>query len=228
MRRIGRRRSRAGGRASQFDGAACRQPRAVCFETLSPTPSSDQAGLAPPDPFLFARNFDKAAQIPAAYGIRAVLSTAEIDACQVSFCPVGRDALIVSPDSRIDACYLLEERRRERGLDMRLGWVDVAARRLVVDDDAVQRVRQLNVTNKPRCAHCFCRFHCAGGCHIRQPPAREPGAYDDLCLQTRLVTACKLLRALGEDALANRWLDDRDALELAARQSDDRLLSMRP
>jgi uncharacterized protein len=201
-------------------------PSAVCFEVLSPTPTSERAGLTPPDPYAFARAFDAAEQALDMYGIRAVLSTAELDQRQVTFCPVGRDALIVSPDGAVDACYLLEERWRQSGLDMRLGWVDTGAHRLHIDVDAINRVRQLNVTNKPRCAHCFCRFHCAGGCHVRQPAGKAPGEYDDLCVHTRLVTAARLLRLLGEDALANGWLRDQASLELAARQPDDRLMSL--
>jgi uncharacterized protein len=201
-------------------------PSAVCFEVLSPTPASEQAGLTPPDPYAFARAFDAAERALEPYGIRAVLSTAELDKRQVTFCPVGRDALIVSPDGAIDACYLPEERWRQPGLDMSLGWVDTGAHRLCIDIDAINRVRRLNVNNKPRCAHCFCRFHCAGGCYVRQPAGKAPGDYDDLCVHTRLVTAARLLRLLGEDALASGWLRDQASLELAARQPDDRLLSL--
>ena len=112
----------------------------------------------------------------------------------------------------------------ERGLDMRMGRVNVADATFVLDPLAIERVRGLNVTNKPRCRDCFCRYHCAGGCHVNHPCAAPPGVYDDLCIMTRLTTAIRLLRQLGQDAAADAWLADRPALERAGRQPDDRLL----
>ena len=107
-------------RDRQWFGATFR-PSSVCFEALQPTPLAAAAGLAPPDPYVFAASFDAARRWLAGRDIEAVLSTADTERCQVTFCPVGRDALIVSPDGMVDACYLLEESWRSTGLDMRMG-----------------------------------------------------------------------------------------------------------
>lgn len=208
---------------AQWFGTAFR-PGTVCFEALQPTPLSDAAGLAPPDPYEFAAGFDAARRILAGLGIEAVLSTADTERRQVTFCPVGRDALIVSPEGDVDACYLLEESWRGAGLDMRLGRVDVARGALALDPAAVARVRGLNLANKPRCRDCFCRHHCAGGCHVNHGCDGAPGSYDDLCLLTRVASAARLLRELGQDDAADAWLADRAALERTAVQCDDRLL----
>ncbi len=203
------------------------QPAAVCFEVLSPNPLSEQAGLVPPDPLEFARNFDAADQVLAGYGVRAVLSTAELHSRRLSFCPVGQDALIVSPDGAVDGCYLPEERWRSAGLDMRLGRVN-AARRFETDPAAVARLRSLNVEARPRCANCFCRYHCAGGCHVRQARADAPAEHDALCAHTRIVTAARLLRGLGRADLAAGWLRDEAGLRAVARARDDRLTAGHP
>lgn len=200
------------------------RPSQVCFEALQPSPLSAAAGLTAPDPYVFAANFDAARRWLADRDIEAVLSTADIERCQVSFCPVGKDALIVAPDGQVNACYLLEESWRAVGLDMRIGKLRVADATFALDASAIERVRGLNVYNKPRCRACFCRYHCAGGCHVNHPCASPPGAYDDLCIMTRLTTAARLLRQLGQDAVADAWLADRPALERAALQPDDRLM----
>lgn len=200
------------------------RPSTVCFESLTLSPLAQAAGLTPPDPWAFAQNFAQAAAILAAHQIRTVLSTAELADLRVSFCPVGQDALIVSPDGAIHACYLLEADWREKGLDMTLGQVDAQAGQLVIADAALQRVRQLNVYHKPLCAHCFCRYHCAGGCHVNHDTAAPPGQYSDLCIQTRLVTITRLLHQLGQEAVATAWLADPTALHKAAWQHTDRLL----
>ena len=133
-------------------------------------------------------------------------------------------AVFVSPEGDVDACYLLEESWRGAGLDMRLGRVDVARGALALDPAAVARVRGLNLANKPRCRDCFCRHHCAGGCHVNHGCDGAPGSYDDLCLLTRVASAARLLRELGQDDAADAWLADRAALERTAVQCDDRLL----
>jgi uncharacterized protein len=190
----------------------------VCFESLSLSPLAQTAGFAPPDPWEFAVAFDCAGRILDAYGIEAVLSTADLRTNRSSFCPVGKDALIVSPDGAIDACYLLREDWERKGLDMRLG--RIAAGRLEIDPAALQRVRDLTVRERPLCAGCLCRYQCAGGCHVNHDAA---GKYDDLCVQTRLVTLTKLLRQIGQDELAETWLADRRALEKSVWQASDRL-----
>lgn len=200
------------------------RPSTVTFERLTESPLSRAAGMQPPDPWEFARQFEAAAQVLEPYGIQTVLSSANLNTLHCSFCPVGKDALIVSPDGWVDACYLLPEEWSRRGLDLRIGRMDGG--RLAIDPLALEAVRGLTVHEKPLCAGCLCRYHCAGGCHVNHDASLAPGNYDDLCLQTRLVTITGLLKRLGQPALARDWLSDREALELTARHSPDTLLAL--
>lgn len=197
------------------------RPGTVSFERLTESPLSRLAGLLPPDPWEFARNFEAAAQILAPYGIETVLSSANLNSLQCSFCPVGKDALIVSPDGWVDACYLLPEEWSRNGLNMRIG--RMAAGRLEIDQAALQNVRQLTVYEKSLCAGCLCYYHCAGGCHVNHDTSAAPGQYDDPCLQTRLITITGLLKRLGQEALAHQWLNERTVLEVSAWQESDDL-----
>ncbi len=202
------------------------RPSTVCFETLNTSPLSEAAHFAPPDPWEFAQNFDAAAAILQAYGIETVISSADLRSCRASFCPVGKDALIVSPDGAVDACYLLKKDWEKSGLDLRLGRLNNDG--FEIDPDALQSVRNLTVHQKPLCADCFCRYHCAGGCHVNHNTSAAPGEFDNLCVQTRLITAVSLLRKIGQDTLADDWLSDREALETAVWQKTDRLLVGEP
>jgi len=130
---------------------------------------------------------------------------------------VGSDALIVSPDGAVDACYLLQQ--DWRGLDLRLGRLGEEG--FDLDAAAVQRVRDLRVEAKSLCRDCFCRWHCAGGCHVNHRADAPPGHYDRLCVQTRVVTLHRLLRQAGEADLAAAWLAARD--DVAVLQPNDRL-----
>lgn len=198
-------------------------PHTVCFESLTPSPLTESAGLYPPDPIQFAQQFNAAAQVLASYGINAILSTADISANQTTFCPVGQDALIVAPDGFVNACYLLEQDWQERGLEMRLGQVDVAAKQFQLEANAVQQVRQLAARPKPQCERCLCRYHCAGGCHVKRSTAVSADHYDDVCVQTRLVTTATLLNQLEQPELATAWLANKTAVTAAAYQPTDLL-----
>jgi uncharacterized protein len=197
------------------------KPKTVCFETVHPTAQAMQAGLHAPDPFEFADQFHRAAQVLETEGINPILSTADMSECQSSLCPVGKDALIVSPDGAVDACYLPKEVWQASDLDMRLGKVDHG--RLELDSNALERVRNLSVQNKPGCAACFCQYHCAGGCHVRHNGRAATGPGDPDCVQTRLVTAANLLRRLDQNTIATSLLVDHRAMEKAASQTSDLL-----
>lgn len=198
-------------------------PRAVCFESLTPSALSKAAGFHPPDPWQFARHFHQAAQILAAAGIQTVLSTADTSAIRHTFCPVGQDALIVTPDGRVNACYLLAEEWQQQGLNLSLGQLTAGAEQFDLDMTAVHQIRQLPMRPKPRCAHCLCRYHCAGGCHVNH--AGGDGRYDDLCIQTRLVTITGLLAQLGLHDVIAAWHADDRLMQQTAWQPDDRLLA---
>ncbi|MDO8589614.1 MAG: radical SAM protein [Armatimonadota bacterium] len=194
-------------------------PSSIDYEVLQPTPESDAAGLAPPDPWEFATAFIRASRVAAEAGVRAVYSAASTDELRHSFCPVGTDTIIASPDGRLSACYLLEEDWQSRGIDLNVGTVD-AANGVKLDQSAVERVRALTGC-ADRCRKCFVRRHCAGGCHVNHSYPGHPDRYDDFCVQTRLIAACRLVGGLVGDEQVDRLLSDRTEMErLALRASD--------
>ncbi len=197
------------------------QPAAICFETLQSTPQAERAGLHPPDPFVFAQRLVRACRRVREWGVEAVYSAADTAAPRLTFCPVGKDALILHPDGRITACYMQDEDWRARGLDFDLGRIAPGAG-LVPIPGAVERVRRA-VVDKPRCGNCFCRWSCAGGCHVTHTFPECPANYDDFCVQTRLITACFLLEMLDRQALADGLLNDLGRMRNLAFHSSDRV-----
>jgi uncharacterized protein len=195
------------------------RPSTICFEPLTPTPNSSTAGLRPPDPWEFACNFLEAARLLDNQGIEVLYSTANLQEIRNSFCPVGKDALIVAPDGEISACYLLPSDWESKGLDLKIGHVSDKGFRF--DPAAVQRVRQLAGRKKPLCINCLCQYHCAGGCHVNH--VTDQGTHDDSCIQTRIITITKLLERLSQPALASLWLNDRPRLEMTILQQTDYL-----
>jgi uncharacterized protein len=195
------------------------QPAVVNFETLTPGELATAAGLRVPDPYEFAVHCIGAYRVAESYGIKAVYSAAEHERARLSFCPVGTDALIVSLDGRVSACYLLPEDWRMRGLDMDLGQVTHGGA-MELDFDAITRVRRIPL-RKPRCAQCSCQWSCAGGCHVNQTYPGSESSYTDFCIQTRVITACLLLREMGHEDVVTALLSDRDAMRTLAENTAD-------
>ncbi len=200
------------------------QPAAINFETLTPNLETLASGLFPPDPYLFARHAHKSMQIIRGYGIQAVYAAAQSDPMRPNFCPVGHDTLIIAPDGLISSCYLPRSTWRNRGLNMAVGRID-AHGRVEIDHDAIMRLRRM-VKDKPRCKNCFCRFTCAGGCHVSHTHPESARRYGDFCIQTRLLTACGLLDEMGQEEAARGLLSDRVAMQKMALQPSDRIEAM--
>lgn len=200
------------------------RPSTVCIETLSLSHNAEHTDLAPPDPLLFAQYFDQTARLLKEAGIATVISTADMVAPRISFCPVGKDALIVSPEGAVNACYLLEKDWMNQDLDLRLG--SLKGSEFVFSRSAINRIRSLSVDNRPLCANCMCRWYCAGGCHVNHNTNGSAGQYDDQCIQTRAITFTRLLRDLGQNALADQWLSNTTEVQASVMQKDDRLLTM--
>jgi uncharacterized protein len=199
------------------------RPTGVCFEPLHLSVEARQAGLIPPDPWDFAHFFMEAEKVLSDFGLRAIHASADIDAQRVSFCPAGEDTVIVTPDGVINSCYLLAKEWEAKGLDLWLGRLDEHGAVMLAGDD-IARAREYTVWRKPACADCFCRWHCAGGCHVNHPRHDRSKAYDDRCIETRAISLFRLLHRLDQPALAARLASDRDALRRAVLSPDDLLL----
>ena len=197
------------------------RPQIVNFESLTPGELANQAGLVVPDPYEFAVGTWRAYGVAESLGARAVYSAAEGRDPRLSFCPVGTDALTVTPEGRASSCYLLPEDWRARGLDLDLGHVHEDGR-VDLDCDAVERSRRVPA-DKPRCERCACQWSCAGGCHVNQTYPGATRAYTDFCVQTRVSSVLLLLGELGQERLAARLAEDSAALERLALQREDRI-----
>ncbi len=183
-------------------------PGSVCFEPLTESPLSAANNLFPPDPVEFARQFFLAEDILLDHGIAAVSSGADIDSLQAGFCPVGRDAILVSPSGEINACYLMETEWMRAGLDLKFGRVNPTSREFLLDLEKLESIRDIARHPPILCETCLCRYHCAGGCHVNHRQIRQNNEYDAVCIRTRLVTIGKILRRMGASELYLRWLDD--------------------
>lgn len=191
------------------------------FEMLAENPSGRAAGLAAPDPFAFAAGVLRAEAAAARHDVRVVHGPSELTGPRLTSCPFGRGTLMLTPEGRLTACYLDPRRGQEAGLDLAIGDVD-ASSGAAVDRQKLDALLRL-VQSKPRCRRCFCRYTCAGGCHVEQTPPGCSLEYDDRCRAIRSITAARLVRALGGSDAADPAVLQRDSMQALANHSDDRL-----
>jgi uncharacterized protein len=196
-------------------------PSIVVFETIQPTGESAAAGILPPDPYIFASEYMRASTVLNRFGIKAVYSSADTSMVRHSFCPLGKDTVIISPDGRASSCYLPREQWIKRGLDMDIGRLGTDGVMLLQQVD-IERLRTLTL-KKPLCERCFCKWTCAGGCHVNQSWPGCAVTYNDFCIQTRILTACSLLNELGMQDIMHEFLADRVSMEALALRLTDRM-----
>ena len=196
-------------------------PKAIQFDTCDLMPLKGAKVSECPDPLLFAREFTQAAHMLEAYGILPWHARANSHQPQISFCPVGKDALIVTPGGHVNTCILPEGAWREKGLPFQIG--KIAKGSVAVDYRALNDTRASSYLKAERCEDCFCLFHCAGGCPLDEIGKGDQTRFDNACIQTRLVTLSNLLREMGQYDVAKAWLDLLTPDQLANVVVSDRL-----
>jgi uncharacterized protein len=196
-------------------------PDSLDFESLTPGPAAARVGLLPPPPIPFARALVASFRIASAHGVTPIYAATNTATPRLSFCPVGSDAIIVAPDGRVSACYLPAVDWQRRGLDLDFGTVGPDG--LVIDSAGLARVRATPL-GKPRCAGCFCRWLCAGGCHVNQTFPGAADAYTDFCRQTRVFAVSLMLEEMGLAQRTDALLADEQAVRRLARGDADEVL----
>ena len=193
----------------------------LCFEMMTPNDSSRRAGLVPPDARDFAAGVLKAAAIAGKYNVRVIQGPSELVGPRRTSCPVGLGTLMLTPEGVLTACYLETRRWTGLGLDPVLGHVDPDSGPLIEPEKMDGITALLDAT--PRCKKCFCRYTCAGGCHIDQTFPGCSLEYDNRCRATRMITAGRLLGNLEGPTAAEAFADDPGAGQSIADHPDDRL-----
>ncbi len=195
-------------------------PAVIDLETVATTVDSAGAGILAPDPYEFAAKYHRLQAALYRAGGEALYSTAPVQGTRATSCPVGRDAVIVAPDGVLSSCYLPAEHCQTQGQDCAIGCVGQGNIRISMPQ--AERLRGL-IHRKQRCRRCFCRWSCAGGCHVNQTYPDCSLDYSPFCLQTRVITAANLLTRLGFDSWVERFLADTAEMEHMAEQASDRL-----
>ena len=194
-------------------------PSMVCFEPMTKTEESQKNGIVSAEPAAFIHYFCSASDILKEFGIPVIFSTTDITRNTNSICPLGQDALIISPEGSISSCYQLETEWKRKKMDLSFGWIDSEG--FHFNKEKVNYSRTFSVQHKHFCDNCFCKYHCTGGCHLSHNIDKTSGLYDDFCIETRMISAAFLLDELNQTELKKAWLSDEDSIRIMTSQSSD-------
>jgi uncharacterized protein len=178
----------------------CEHTRAIQLqmEPLYPHGRGSDADVPSPDAFI--DNFRRARDIARRYHRRLTYSGARLDVLTDIFCKACGDSCVVTPTGQLTSCYEVADASDPRSKLFFFGRFDPATRGFVVDNDRLNRLAALTVTNRAECHDCFCKWHCAGDCPAkvaaRRPP--EDGRMPARCLINRELTKDQLVATLGD------------------------------
>jgi uncharacterized protein len=195
-------------------------PDKVNFEALTENSMTKNAGINPPDPFLFAIHTVRSWKILRQHGVEPAYAPVSLNKPQTTSCPVGRDVVIIHPDGMLSSCYLQKDEWISKEMDLSVGMV--RDKSVLLDEKKLIILRN-QLGNKYRCLNCFCRFGCSGGCHVNNTYPGSSADYEDYCIHTRIITLCSLLNEMGEDDLIDELLNNSLSLEKLAMQKSDKI-----
>lgn len=178
------------------------EPLFVCGRSL-------ESGLEPPAAERFVELFRRCRDLAACEDVELVYSGARHSTIAPSFCQVSEPSFSVTVDGDVTACYEVTDRQDPRADTFIYGAFDTASGKFVFEPERIDGLAHLTVANAPRCAKCFCKYHCAGDCPSKR---LYPGS------QEAVARRCAINRRLTQDQLELSLLGASDAVPLMVRQ----------
>ena len=172
--------------------------RRIKVEPMYPRGRGVDSQVRPPDAVAFVENFRKARAIARDAGRDLEYSGVRLGTLTNVFCQAAGESCGVTPDGWITGCYEVLNPTDPLAGRFFYGHYDRRLKRLVVDDEKRKRLFDLSVENKPFCAKCFCKWHCAGDCPAKSSQSGEMFSSDapDRCYINRELTKDRLVEVL--------------------------------
>jgi uncharacterized protein len=164
------------------------KPISVQFEPLMATGRGLHSLLRSPEISAFASEFVRAAKKAREYGITLFTTVAQLGSISSHSCGVHTGNFLVTPYGQATLCTEVTNPKQSEANAYIYGDFDKNIGEFIFDLEKVRNWRSTNVNNIPRCANCFCKWSCAGGCShaIDYGPSLEQREYR--CLLTRATT----------------------------------------
>ena len=152
----------------------------------------------PDDMRAFADAHMEAVEVAAKAGRRFYYSGARLGMVTTTFCTAPYNALIVTPDGDLTACYEVTNQTHPLASISRIGYIKDG--QIALDQNARKHLHALMSERRDSCRDCFCYWSCAGGCYTRSFGLPPEGHLHNgnLCELHRRLTKSLLLKEIAQ------------------------------
>jgi uncharacterized protein len=170
----------------------------IKIEPMFPRGRASSSLIRSPDAVTFVDGFRKARQIARDAGREMSYSGARLDVLTNVFCQAAGQSCAVTPEGWITSCYEVIDFADPFAKLFFYGRFDLQHNRFIVDEESRKHLFDLSVMNKPFCAKCFCKWHCAGDCPVKSlyNQINPDKILPDRCYINRELTKDQLIEAL--------------------------------
>ncbi len=141
---------------------------AVRFEPVTLTGRGSSGTVSRPDVEQFTEKFLKCFLLGLRYDINVGYSGIHcFERCRQRFCSACGHNFGVTPDGDISTCYEVLDATDPAASMFFIGRVDVAERRVVLDEQRIEALKRRVASNMKACEGCLLRYQCAGDCPIK-------------------------------------------------------------
>ena len=169
--------------------------RSVQVEPVYNQGRAEGSGITIDDTDVFVAGFMKAYALARSFGRSLYYSGARPHLNTNVFCKATSDALIVTADGDLTACFEVFDQSHLLAEDFIIGKVDLGDGLVLYPGKRELLLKKIN-DNREQCEGCFCYYHCAGDC---PPKAFIASLNDD---QFR----CSITRAITRELILERIL----------------------
>ena len=146
---------------------------------------------------IFVDQFRKGFTIATEHQITLFYSGARLDVLNTRFCLAACRAFVVTPEGDVTACFETYGREHPLSPHFLVGSYQGNGR-FEIEAEKLQRHFDRTIRQIPYCAHCFCKWHCAGDCAIKTVAAETGDGFQPSarCFVNQELTKFLLLRKI--------------------------------
>jgi uncharacterized protein len=144
----------------------------------------------------FIEAFREARRVARSMGREVRFSAARLDLLTSHFCQASEDSFALTPGGAVTACFEAFDEEAPLADRFFYGRLDANSDGFRFDLTVLEALRRQSLESRPRCRHCFARWHCAGDCLYKRwlgEEGSDRNGDSDRCRITRALLADELL-----------------------------------
>jgi len=194
---------------------ACMQYGATKIKAEPMHPSGRGSSLQPPAQSDFILNYINAREIAIRYGRELIYSGADLRGLRYQFCAAAGKSYCFTPQGLISSCYEVFDLKDPLGDLFVFGEFDPERRKISVDMQKLEKLRQLTSENCAECMNCFARWNCGGDCPAKHTSRIPGGNRGDnyRCKINRAILYWQILEALDLQSDKAHFMEAMDTFD---------------